>query len=231
MKIFAISDLHLAISSNKPMDIFGGAWDNYLEKIRQSWLEKVSPEDVVIVAGDISWAMKLDEFAKDLVFFEGLPGTILMVRGNHDYWWGTVSKVRAMLPSNMHVLQNDAIKIENVIFCGTRGWEVPNNGSTQQDLHLYEREKIRLSLALQEAKRLQTNQEKLVAIVHYPPYLPKNKQTDFVKLFNEFGVNAVVFGHVHKDPMGLKLTEQIDGIDYYLTSCDLLNNQITQIMP
>lgn len=230
MKIFAISDLHLAISSNKPMDIFGGVWDNYLEKIKQDWLEKVSDEDVVIVAGDISWAMKLEQFAQDLAFFNSLPGQILFVRGNHDYWWGTISKVRAILPPNINILQNNAIKIGNHIFCGTRGWEVPHAGSTEQDLKIFEREKIRMTLALQDALKLQDNNQKIVAIMHYPPFTAKNKNTDFTKMFAQYGVSAVVFGHVHKDFMGLKLVETIDNIDYYLTSCDLLNNKLTQIV-
>lgn len=231
MKIFAISDLHLAISCDKPMDIFGGSWENYIEKIKADWLEKVSDDDIVIVAGDISWAMKLEDFKKDLVFFQGLPGKIVMVRGNHDYWWSSVSKVRSILPENMFVLQNDAIKFGKYIFCGSRDWDLPNNSSDDEDIKIYQREKIRIELALKSAKNLQTNAEKIILVTHYPPYSPQNKDTDMVRLINCYDVSCVVFGHVHKDLKGLKLTQKIEKTEYFLTSCDLLDNKIIQIVP
>lgn len=231
MKIFAISDLHLAISSDKPMDIFGGSWENYLEEIKQDWISKVSDDDVVIIAGDISWAMKLTDFEKDLSYFKGLPGKIIMIRGNHDYWWSSLTKVRSILPENMFVLQNDAMKIGDYIFCGSRGWEIPNNSSDTEDIKIYEREKIRIELALKNAKTLQTNNEKIILITHYPPYTPQNKDTDMVALFDKYQVDTVIFGHVHKDLNGLKLFQKINKAKYFLTSCDLLNNNIIQIMP
>ena len=122
MKIFSISDLHLDINNTKPMNIFGPVWENYLDKIVTDWNEKVSNEDIVILAGDYSWAMKLEEVAPDFEFLNKLKGTKIIIRGNHDYWWSSLSKVRALLPENVYALQNDAIKIGNYIFCGNRGW-------------------------------------------------------------------------------------------------------------
>lgn len=233
MKIFAISDLHLAISTDKPMDVFGGAWQNYLEKIKSDWKKKVAENDIVLIAGDISWAMKLEDFQKDLSFFDDLKGTIILTRGNHDYWWGSLSKMKEILPKNIHVLQNDAVlKIGNFIFCGTRGWEIASVNAQEEDKKIYNRELIRLELALSSALALKTDQDdKIVAMIHYPPYSPKNKKTEFVNLFNKYQTSCVVFGHVHNENSGLNLVEKIDNITYYLTSCDLLNNELIEIIP
>lgn len=232
MKVFAISDLHLPFSTNKPMEIFGTAWDNYLEKIKKDWKSKVSEDDVVLVAGDISWAMKLEDFQKDLNFFNDLPGKIIIIRGNHDYWWSSKTKIRSILPKNMQILQSDATKVENFIFCGTRGWDVASKNKTAEDKKIYNRELIRLELALKEAKKLKTsNQDKIVAMLHYPPFLANNKNTDFTEMLLQYGVSAVVFGHIHSDLSGYKLYEKIKGVDYFLTSCDLMGNTLTEILP
>ena len=125
MKIFSISDLHLDINNTKPMDIFGPIWHGHLDKIKADWNDRVSDDDVVILAGDYSWAMKLDDVVPDFELLNSLKGKKIIIRGNHDYWWSSVSKVREKLPKNCYALQNDAIKIGDYIFCGNRGWLIP----------------------------------------------------------------------------------------------------------
>lgn len=125
MKVFALSDLHLSTACDKPMDIFGGNWENYTEKIREKWLAKVSPEDLVLIAGDISWGMKLEEARSDLDWIDALPGKKIIIKGNHEYWWKSISSVRQILPSSILAIQNDAIRFDGIVVCGTRGWEVP----------------------------------------------------------------------------------------------------------
>ena len=120
MKIFAISDLHLSVNNDKPMDIFGPVWEGYLDKIFSQWQEKVGQDDLVLMAGDLSWAMKLEEVKADLALFDGLPGKKVIIRGNHDYWWKSISSLRAILPTNFYAIQNDAIRFDGVVLCGTQ---------------------------------------------------------------------------------------------------------------
>ena len=125
MKVFAISDLHLSVNNPKPMDIFGPAWENYIEKIFVDWREKVGEEDLVLLAGDFSWAMKLEDSIADFQMLEDLPGKKIIIRGNHDYWWNSISAVRKILPKNFYAIQNDALKFGKFIICGTRLWNLP----------------------------------------------------------------------------------------------------------
>lgn len=230
MKVYAISDLHLPFSANKPMEVFGGQWENYLEKIKADWQEKVEEDDIVLIAGDISWAMKLDEFKQDLNFFDGLKGKIVFIRGNHDYWWSSKTKVNSVLKPNMTILHADAICLNNIIFCGTRGWDLPNFHKTKEDEKIFARELIRLEMALKSAQDKQTNGQKIVLLLHYPPYFPKRKDNQITRLINNYNVDVVVFGHLHGSNYGLNLTEKIDNTTYYLTSCDLLHNKLVEIV-
>lgn len=229
MKIFAISDLHLSLAEEKPMDIFGQAWENYLQIIKQNWIEKVCDDDVVIMAGDLSWAINLEQFKIDLKFFEGLPGKKIIVRGNHDYWWSSLSKVRQVLPSDFYVLQNNAVKIGNFVFCGTRGWGLPDDDFTEDDVKIFKREQIRLDLALKNARTLKTPNDKLIVIMHYPPYNFKNFDNEFMNLICAECPHAVVFGHIHKSKGKYRLVENINNCNFYLTSCDLLENNLVEI--
>ena len=149
MRIFAISDLHLSINNPKPMDIFGPVWDGYLDTIEKDWVEKVSSEDIVLIPGDISWAMRLAEAEADLNFLCDFPGQKFIIKGNHDYWWGSIGEVRKRLTNNTYAIQNDAAKIGNYIICGSRGWLIPDNGVREpQDEKIYKRELIRMELSL-----------------------------------------------------------------------------------
>ena len=230
MKIFSISDLHLDINNTKPMDIFGPVWHGHLDKIMAEWNEIVTDDDVVLLAGDFSWAMKLEDVATDFDIFNKLNGKKIIIRGNHDYWWSSVSKVRALLPSETYALQNDAIKIGDYIFCGNRGWLIPEGKlNTEENRKIYAREVLRLEMSLKAAKKLQTNNEKIVFVTHYPPFNNKVEPSEYTRLISEYGVTFVVFGHLHGYVNPKMLYNEIDGVKYYLTSCDALKNHIIEI--
>lgn len=230
MKVFAISDLHLSINSNKPMNIFGPVWENYLDKIEQSWNKLVSDDDVVLISGDISWAMKLNDAIPDLNYISQFKGKKIILRGNHDYWWSSISGVRSVLKPNMFAIQNDAIKIGDTIFCGTRGWTVPETThKTPDDEKIYNREVIRLGLSLQDAKRLQQNNEKIIVMMHYPPFNSKMEDNEFTNLIEQYGVKTVVYGHLHSYDKKQKLIVYKNNVKYYLTSCDLIGNELIEI--
>ena len=231
MNVYSISDLHLDINNTKPMDIFGPVWHNYLDKIVDSWNSLVQDDDVVILAGDYSWAMKLDEVVPDFDFLKNLKGIKILIRGNHDYWWSSVSRVREKLPSNTYALQNDAIKIGEYIFCGNRGWQIPEGKyDTEENQKLYNRELVRLELSMKSAKKLQTNSEKIIYITHYPPFNNKIEPSLYTKMLEEYGVSYVVFGHLHGYVNPKMLYNEINGIKYFLTSCDAVKNRLVKIV-
>lgn len=231
MKVFSISDLHLSINSNKPMDIFGPVWENYLEEIEASWDSLVSDDDIVLIPGDISWAMYLKDAVADLKYISHFKGKKVLLRGNHDYWWKSISELRRNLPENMYAVQNDAIKFENVIICGSRGWVVPETThKSEEDEKIYKRELIRLELSLKEATALRQDGDVLICLTHYPPFNSRHEDSDFTRLMEKYGVNKAVFGHLHSYDKRQALTYSKNGIDYFLTSCDLVKNQLVRIL-
>jgi predicted phosphohydrolase len=231
MKIYAISDLHLSINCDKPMNVFGPVWDNYLDDIKADWAKKVKANDVVLIPGDISWAMKLEEALPDLKYVSEMGnGTKIMVRGNHDYWWNSIGKVRSMLSSDVVALQNDSVKIGKYVFCGSRGWTVPEyKHKTENDEKIYLREVHRLELSLKDAVRQMDKKDKLIVLMHYPPFNSKYEDSDFTKLFEKYGVKKVVFGHLHCYDKKQKLQLTKNKIKYYLTSCDIVGNKLIKI--
>ena len=232
MKIFAISDLHLCLSGAKPMDIFGATWENYLDTIKEDWNNKVSEEDVVLMSGDMSWALKLEEATKDLEYLNSLKGKKVIIRGNHDYWWKSISLLRKELPQNIYPLQNDAIKFNEYIICGTRGWVVPerNKPYVEQDEKLFKRELIRLELSLQSANALKTSDlDKIICMIHFPPFNSNFDTSEFTNLIEKYKVDKVVYGHLHGKQSRSVNHINLNGIDYFLTSCDKLNNKLLQI--
>ncbi|MBO5067590.1 MAG: metallophosphoesterase [Clostridia bacterium] len=230
MKIFAISDLHISTNTNKPMDIFGGNWVGYMEKIRQDWNEKVCDDDLVLIGGDISWAMNICDAQKDILSLSDLKGKKIMIKGNHDYWWSGIGKVRDILPDGFYALQNDYIKFNDVIICGSRCWSVPGSPDfNEQDMKLYLREQERLKLSLNSAVKMKNDGDKIIALIHYPPFNVHRDSSAFTELFEQYGVSSVIYGHLHgknvrADKMVIK-----NGVKYYLTSCDQVDNKLTQI--
>ncbi len=231
MKIFAISDLHISTNTNKPMEIFGGNWVGYMEKIKADWQEKVTDDDLVLIGGDLSWAMDIDDAKSDLETISELKGKKIIIKGNHDYWWSGIGKVRDILPENFFALQNDALRFDGVVICGSRCWSVPGSPDfTEQDKKIYLRETERLKLSLASANKLKQEGDKLIALVHFPPFNVRREDNEYTKIFEQFGVDAVIYGHLHgKSVRADKLVEK-NRIKYYLTSCDQVDNKLTEVV-
>ena len=231
MKVFALSDPHLALSAPfkpteppdtyKPMDIFGPQWQDYYGTLYDNWLDTVKEEDTVLMPGDISWAMTLPETLHDFSFLAALPGNIVIVKGNHDYWWQSISQVRAALPPNCRVLQHSSLVVGSRAVCGSRGWLTPDHPdySEAEDNKIYARELLRLRMALEEGQK---SGLPLVALTHYPPISRQNAENDMIALLREFSVELCVYGHIH-GPAAKNLVEGLcKGIDFVNASCDRL---------
>ena len=232
MKIYAISDFHISTNTDKPMDVFGGNWVNYLYKIKADWQEKVRAEDVVLIAGDISWAMNIEDAKLDLDFFRELKGKKVFIKGNHDYWWSGIGKVRDIMPENCFALQNDSLRLADagVVICGSRGWAVEGSPDfDEKDRKIYLREIERFKLSLKSAKKLMQDGDKLIAMIHYPPFNVRRENSGFTDIFEEFGVSAVIYGHLHGKNVRADKFVIKNGVKYYLTSCDMVDNKLTEI--
>ncbi|MCM1533775.1 MAG: metallophosphoesterase [Corallococcus sp.] len=231
MKVYAISDLHLSTVCQKPMDIFGKAWENYFEIISEDWRGKVSDDDVVLLPGDFSWAMRMEDALPDFERVAALPGRKVILRGNHDYWWNTLSQVRNSIPSGFYALQNDCIRFDDILICGTRGWVCPDgNNLSDEDKKIYLRETERLKLSLSVMQKERKPNDKVIAIMHYPPFNGRYDESDFTKQFVLNDVPVVVYGHLHGKDSRANLHFKKFGIDFYLTSCDLVSNRLVRII-
>lgn len=230
MNIYAISDLHLSATADKPMHVFGGNWEGHFEKIKSDWQEKVTHEDIVLISGDISWAMKLTDALVDLRSLACLPGKKVFIRGNHDYWWNGITKLRESAPDESFVfLQTGAVKLGEYVIVGSRGWSCPGSPDySEQDTKLYQREGERFRLAFLEADKLAEEGDKKIAMIHYPPFNLKNEDTLFTELFEKNGVEKVVFGHIHGAAYFPLRTER-NGIEYHLSSCDKTGFKLIKI--
>ncbi|WP_066677072.1 metallophosphoesterase [Clostridium septicum] len=221
MALYAISDLHLAFSTDKPMDIFGEKWYKHDEKIKKNWMDKVKEEDLVLIAGDISWSMKAEESKSDLDFIDSLPGKKIISRGNHDYWWQGITKLNKMY-ENTKFLQNNFYTYKDYAICGSRAWICPGTDRfTEKDKKIYERELIRLKLSLDSAKN--SGYTKFIVMIHYPPTNEKHEDSAFTELFKEYGVDKVIYGHLHGPSLGNVINGERDGVEYIMTSCDYIN--------
>ena len=220
MAIWAIADLHLSHDQPKPMDIFGEAWVDHVEKIANNWRRVVGEEDLVIIAGDISWAMELSGASPDLRWIAALPGHKLLIRGNHDYWWSSISKVRAALPPGLAALQNDHFIFGGWTVCGTRGWLCPGEDGfdEEHDEKIYRREVGRLELSLESARR--AGREHIIAALHYPPFNRQNSPSGFTELLERYEVKHCVFGHIHDEGREKIFQGKRGGVDYRFVACD-----------
>lgn len=219
MHIYAIGDLHLSFSSDKPMDIFGPQWADHAERLKRAWSETVTADDLVLIPGDISWAMQLSAALPDLSFIGALPGQKLLLRGNHDYWWSSVSQVRAALPDGMHALQNDAFIFSDYAIGGTRGWICPGaNGFTAADEKVFSRELQRLTLSLAAMPVGKTR----IVMLHFPPFLERGLDTPFTELLARSGVSHVVYAHLHGAAHRLAFEGCRDGVTYSFVAGDAL---------
>ncbi len=222
MALYTISDLHLGFNVEKPMDVFGDRWKDHCDKIKMNWLSKITEEDMVLIAGDISWSLKEQDSKYDLDWINELPGKKIISKGNHDYWWGSISKLNKMY-ENTKFVQNNFYFYEDYAICGTRGWICPNGDKyTDKDEKIYKREQIRLRLSLETAKR--NKFEKIIVMLHYPPTNEKFEESEFTKIIKEYGVKKVIYGHLHGPVLsGKVLNGYLDGVEYILTSADYLD--------
>ena len=212
------------------MDIFGAGWEGHFEKIKSDWREKVAPDDIVLISGDISWAMKMPDALTDLKALADLPGKKVFIRGNHDYWWSGITRLRDLAPNDsFFFLQTDAVKIGEFVFIGSRGWTCPgNNDYTQQDEKLYRREAERFRLAFLDADKLAGEGDKKVVLIHFPPFTAKQEDTLFTKLFEDNKVDKVVFGHIHGAAY-FPLKSYKNGVEYVLSSCDKIGFNLVKV--
>ena len=222
MALFAIGDLHLGFGMKKSMEKFGEVWKNHTQKLEKSWKKYITQEDTVLLLGDISWAIKLEEAKPDLDFIEALPGRKICISGNHDYWWSSVSKVQKAYP-NITFLRNNSTTYEKVFICGTRGWVCPNDTFfTPQYQKIYYREVGRLKLSLEHAKNAGAKQ--IIVLLHFPPTNDKKEESEFTKLFRQYPISHVLYGHLHgEDFWKNSLLGNDNGIFYDLVSGDRLN--------
>ena len=221
MALYAISDLHLAFNDDKPMDIFGEKWSRHDEKIKNNWIKKINKDDTILIAGDISWAMRAEDSMLDLQWIEDLPGKKIISKGNHDYWWGSITKLNSKF-ENTKFLQNNFYEYGEYAICGTRGWICPGTDRfNEKDKKIYLRELIRLRLSLDSAKKAGFN--KFIVMLHYPPTNEKFEESGFVEMLKEYEVEKVIYGHLHGPSLSRVLNGMRDGIEYILTSADFID--------
>ncbi len=221
MKIFALADLHLSLSQHKPMDIFGPVWVEHHLRIAENWQQLAGPQDWILVCGDISWAMDLSGAAKDLEFIARLPGNKVLIRGNHDYWWKSISQVRERLPQGIVAIQNDFVAVNGLAVCGTRGWTVPGESESQMaedDQKIYRRELIRAEMSLTKAEK--AGYKEKIFMLHFPPFMNGILDGGFRSLFADFGVRVCVYGHMHGSDHRFAVEGMIDGVRYIFVAAD-----------
>ena len=221
MRLFAIGDLHMSGGDDKPMDVFGDQWDRHFFHISEHWRAAVSEEDTVLIPGDISWAMQLGDAEADLREIGLLPGRKVLCKGNHDYWWSAVSRVRAVLPGRMIALQHSAADLGACVVCGTRGWQLPTEEQPlgAQDTKILLRERDRLRMALEAAAAI-ADSRPIVVMMHFPPLLAAGKDTLFTELLEAYRVHTAVYGHLHGQGIRNGFTGEHRGVRYHLVSCD-----------
>lgn len=230
MKIWAIGDLHLSHSENvdKPMGIFGQGWENHDKRLYEAWLECVEEDDIVMIPGDISWALRLEDAIPDFEWLHSLPGTKLISKGNHDLWWNRINYLNSLY-DDIRFLQNDCYYVEqnNIVVVATRGWPYPGSIEySQHDAKIYRREMLRLKMGLDKAVKLNKVDERLVVSLHYPPTDATGKSTEFTDVLEEYGVSDCVYGHLHGGQAFLSAVRgEHRGVKYHLVSLDYLESR------
>lgn len=234
MSVYAISDLHLCLGVSKPMDVFGGEWEGYIDKIKENWVNLITDEDLVIIPGDLSWATYIGESVKDFKFLSNLPGRKIIIKGNHDYWWTTMTKLKEFVEVNnfkgISFLNNDSYREmltdkNGIVICGTRGWKTPGEKDfSVEDKKLFEREVFRLELSLKSAKSKMQEGDKLVVAMHFPPFYLDCEENEFTKLFKTYSVKVCIFGHLHGVGASDSIYNREDefGTKYCFVSADYL---------
>ena len=235
MSLYVISDLHLSTNENtgKSMEVFGPRWQNYIERLERNWRAVITNDDVVVIPGDISWAMTMEEALPDLKFIDSLPGRKIIGKGNHDFWWSTVSKMRKFFEENsinsIDILYNNALETEDFIICGSRGWfndESRQNtvGNTEPDYEkIVKREAMRLKMSLEEGVKLKGESDKeLIVFLHFPPVYADFICREIIDVLHEYGIKNCFYGHVHGNYF-MPRTLEFEKIDFIMTASDFLS--------
>lgn len=234
MSIFVIGDLHLSFKKPKPMDIFGNNWSDHEEKIKKDWNKKVTENDLVVLPGDFSWATYIKDTVPDFEYLNKLPGKKIMLKGNHDYWWTTVTRMKKFLEENnfenIDFLYNNSYEYENKILCGTRGWSIAENES---DTKLINRELGRLENSLKDGVSKYGDKKEIIVFMHYPP-ITKSKilsgeEMRFINLMKKYNVKKCYYGHLHGESIKDAIEGVVEEIQFELISCDRLNFKLVKI--
>ena len=230
MSIYAISDLHLSFNTNKPMDIFG--WNDYEEKISQDWRKNVKEEDLVLLTGDFSWEMKLENTYKDFQFINNLPGTKLLLKGNHDLWWTTLKRMREFLKekefNNIDFIYNNSYEFENYIIAGTRGWNLVSENI--DDKKIKDRELLRLENSIIDGIRKYGEDKPIIVCMHYPPLLKELKNSEFTKILEKYNVKYCLYGHLHGKSHMNVFDGNYNNVAYKMVSCDYTGFKLIKII-
>ncbi|QHI73363.1 metallophosphoesterase [Aminipila terrae] len=231
MRIFAIADLHLSFDERveKPMDIYGGQWVNHTDKLKENWEETITMDDIVLIPGDISWALKKEEALADLDWIHNLPGKKIITKGNHDLWWTGIGKLNKLY-EDITFLQNDFYAAGEIAICGSRGWVCPGSDEFgPHDNKIYERELLRLEFSLSAAEK--SGFKKIMGMLHYPPTNDRMQNSGFTELFSKYGAEKVVYGHLHgKEGYKNGYKGVMNGVEYNLVSLDYLQCKPLQII-
>ncbi|WP_458863830.1 metallophosphoesterase [Acidaminobacterium chupaoyuni] len=237
MALYTIGDLHLSETTQKPMDVFGGVWKDYRNKIVQNFQQILTEDDLTVICGDLSWGLNLEEAAEDFRLLDGLPGKKVLIKGNHDLWWQTITKMRKFFENNqiktLSFLHNNCIFYNGVALCGTRGWCYDPSDPASADETVFKRELIRLEASL-KAARAENRDCEIFCFLHYPPILAGNpgyEVTQITDLLQKYGVSRCFYGHLHGESLRGAFSGIRDGIDYRVVSADYLNFRPVMIKP
>ena len=221
MSLFVIGDTHLSLSTDKPMDIFGG-WKNYMQRLEENWRSVVQPQDTVIIPGDVSWGMSLEQAKEDFLFLHRLPGKKILMKGNHDYWWTTRAKMESFLEENgldsLSILHNNAVSVEGLSLCGSRGWMFEQG--QEHDKKIINREAGRIRASLQDAQ--QFGEQEKVLFLHYPPVFMQDSIPEFFEVMNQYGVRRCYYGHIHSQGCRFSFKGEWCGVQLEMVSADYL---------
>ena len=219
MALYTIGDLHLSESSGKPMDVFGGVWQDYRRKIVEAFSQTLQEDDTVVLCGDLSWGLNLEQALADFKLVDSFPGKKILIKGNHDLWWSGIKKLNTLF-DDITFMQNDVYMVEKIAICGTRGWICPGtDGFDASDEKIYKRELLRLEASLKAA--IAADAQEIIGVMHYSPTNDKKQLSGFTDLFEKYGVKEVVFGHLHgHDAERNKEPFNLNGVTYRLVSLD-----------
>ena len=229
MALYAIGDLHLSLGANKPMDVFGGNWVGYMDKLQEG-LSVIGENDTTVLLGDLSWALGLDTAKEDFAWIDKIPGRKIILKGNHDYWWSTAAKFYKFCQENgfsdQYILNNNHYEYEGYAICGTRGWFFEEDRSSDHDGKVFRRELMRLEASLKSACNLPK-----IVFLHYPPRYRGYECPEILQLLKQYDVRRCFYGHLHGASHGLAMEGLWDGIEFRLVSADRLNFRPFQVIP